>query len=343
MKTMLRRLLPALIALWLPAWGHAQALGSAPRHFVPQFEAWSKGAGPPLTRADVVLAYNTQYLPSGAVALGWTGNVTGCVVGTLAPAYEQATLMRINFFRRLAGLPGNVTHYADAKPLQARAAALIMDAQNALNHNPPPEWACYSSDGAAGAAKSNLALGYNGIAALDGYMDDAGAGNTAVGHRRWILYPPQASMGVGNTSEGGHALWVLGPFGSRPATPGGVAWPPQGFVPYQVLPATSNRWSLSYPGANFSSAQVSMTRNGVPLGAPTRETLANGYGDNTLVWRPVGVSYAAPSADITYRVSITGVSGSGVPASFQYDVIVIDPAAVLPGAACDLFCHGFEN
>jgi hypothetical protein len=124
-----------------------------------------------------------------------------------------------------------------------------------------------------------------------------------------------------------NALWVFdGNFGSdRPATRDGfVAWPNKGYVPYTVVPT---RWSLSYPGANFSGATVTVTSGGQAVQV-AKESVATGYGENTIVWRMEGRSDGAawpkPSADKTYHVRITGVGGA-VP-TFEYDVNVFDPA-----------------
>ena len=140
-----------------------------------------------------------------------------------------------------------------------------------------------------------------------------------------------------NPQWASNALWVFGPMGSRPSTPNGVSWPPQGYVPWQLLPE-SNRWSFSWNNANFSSASVSMTRNGVPLGAPSYETVQNGYGDNTLVWLPQGVTYSQPGQDVVYHVVVSGISGGGAPSSVAYDVIVIDPFVL----SDTIFSDGFD-
>ena len=50
----------------------------------------------------------------------------------------------------------------------------------------------------AAAGKSNLFLGRSGAGAIAGYMDDPGSGNTAAGHRRWIIDPRQTTMGSGS-------------------------------------------------------------------------------------------------------------------------------------------------
>jgi hypothetical protein len=319
---------------------HADAdieLGAAPQRFESQdTSGWIVRAEPKAgaTRADVVALYQTLFVPGNGVALAWSGTISPCAPGTTNIEHQNAVIARVNYHRRLVGLP-DVTLAPGTPVTQAQAAALMMSANNALNHMPPTTWTCYSADGNTGAMNSNLTLGAMGVAAIVGYMDDPGPGNTAVGHRRWILHPPRASMSTGDVPGGNtpprpaNALHVFGAQTTRPATPDGIAWPPAGFVPYQNLPVRSNRWSFSYPGANFASAQVTMSGPGgnVPL---TYEALATGFGDNTLVWLPTGVSYAQPSADTTYNVTVSGVSGAGVPASFSYSVTIIDPDAAPP-------------
>jgi hypothetical protein len=81
-----------------------------------------------------------------------------------------------------------------------------------------------------------------------------------------------------------------------------------------------------------------MTRNGTPLGAPSYESVQNGYGDNTLVWLPQGVTYAQPGQDVTYHVVVRGMTGGGVPSSIAYNVVVIDPYAI----GDEIFRNGFE-
>ena len=56
-----------------------------------------------------------------------------------------------------------------------------------------------------------------------------------------------------------NAVWVIDPStygGPRPGTRDVfVAWPPKGYVPYQVL---YNRWHFSYASADLSSATVTV-------------------------------------------------------------------------------------
>ncbi|MGL4233568.1 MAG: hypothetical protein ACRCWJ_19535, partial [Casimicrobium sp.] len=107
------------------------------------------------------------------------------------------------------------------------------------------------------------------------------------------------------------------------------------FVPYQVLPDVSNRWSFSWPNANMTNATVTVTKNGqniAILGYDSRDNL--GYGDATVVFRPnnnaangTAVSYANPGADQPYEVTVSNFSVSGVAQTVSYTVTVIDPAA----------------
>lgn len=286
------------------------------------------------TRDQVAQLYTRSYVPGSSVPLHWMGSVSGCNPGTTNLEHQQAVLDRVGYFRALVDLPA-VTLLSGMTTAQAQAAALMMTANNALSHFPPMTWLCYSADGASGAASSNIALGLNGVRAMDIFMDDFGPNNTAVGHRRWILFPPRAAMATGDTVgaattfRSANSLFVFGPTNTRPATPNGVAWPPAGFVPYQNLPAKSNRWSWSYPGADFTSATVTVTGPGGPIPV-TLETPGTGFGDNTLVFLPAGIPYAKPAADTTYTIKIAGITGSGVPSSTEYSVTVIDPAVAGP-------------
>ncbi len=334
----LRRALDPVALFFLASLAAGPSAGQpagAPRADVAQEAPDALASSPErLDRDQVVELYHTMFLASENVPMGWTGSVAGCAAGTTSPAYRQAVVDRLNYYRLLAGLPANVRLFADAKATDVQNAALMMSANNALSHSPPSSWLCYSASGANGAGNSNIALGYNGgIDAMDGYMDDNGSGNTAVGHRRWILYPPQANIATGDvpsgSQRGANSLWVLGPFGTRPSTANGVAWPPEGYVPWDMLPAISNRWSFSYPSANFASAVATLTG---PTGSSyslVYEAVANGYGDNTRVFRPTGFSYARPATDTTYSVAVAGVTSG--PASFAYKVTVIDAEQI--GAA----------
>ena len=127
--------------------------------------------------------YNNVYLPGNAVALTWTGSIAGCNPGTTNLAHQQAVIDRVNYFRALVELPAT-TLLSGTPTTQSQAAALMMSANDDLDHEPPVSWLCYSADGATGAGSSNLALGISGVGAIDLYMTDPGSGNITAGQRR---------------------------------------------------------------------------------------------------------------------------------------------------------------
>lgn len=286
------------------------------------------------SREDVRNFFNTVYQGSETFSIGWTGDLGSCTPGTTDPTFRGLVALRINFFRAMAGIPAGIT-LDDTFGAKNQQAALMMSANNSLSHYPPTTWTCYTTDGYDAAGNSNLALGNAGPDAITAYIDDFGGNNAVVGHRRWILYPQTQTMGTGDVPDTGpngsaNSTWVFdGNFGGpRPTTRDGfVNWPPPGYVPY---PVAFPRWSVSYPNANFTSATVTMSTNGVNIPV-TKEPVQNGAGENTLVWYPTGLNTSShydwprPAVDTVYSVNVQGVTGSGVPASFNYTVTVFDP------------------
>jgi len=286
----------------------------------------------PQNRAESSTFYQTGYPVPASVTIGWTGNHTTCDPGATSQAFQEATLQRVNYFRNMAGLPSVILSVDVNLQTQLQAAALMMSVNKSLSHNPPTSWKCYSADGVSGAA-SNLALGEIGWGAVNLHMQDAGGAPNILGHRRWILYPHFQEMISGDVPGGTDSLpagalkvYIAGP---RP-TPRDefVAWPPPGYVPYQVV---FPNWSFSYPGANFSGATISMTRNGASLDVTNLNSHTVDVGENTLGWTPklgLGVfdPWPKPKVDTVYTVNITNVIINGSPRNFSYQVIIFDPA-----------------
>lgn len=295
-------------------------------------------------RNAVVAAYHRYYLASENYAdvMNWTGNVASCDAGTIASAFRDKTLRRINYYRAQSGLSADI--YFDAtKNAKAQEAALIMAYENRLSHFPAVDFPgnpCLSPEGIDAAQHGNLALGSYGPGSIDRYMIDDGSFNTVVGHRRWLLYSQAQEMGSGSIPfnyiwpislpehNAANCVYVIGDFKAAPA-PQPVAFPNDGYVPWLLSPDSGEshpRWSYSYPGADFSSATVTMTQGGSPVPV-TQEPVATGYADNTLVWRPTGLPDAAPLADTTYTVHISGIKDAPF-STTTYDVTVIDPYTV---------------
>lgn len=324
-------------------------LGDAPR--APTDVSGLPGGGPqPRTvtggfsvdtgsREQVREFYNAVYTASSGTPINSTAVTTSCFPGTNSPAFVNATLCRINWFRALAGLPAAVTFDA-GESVKDQAAAVMMSANNQLQHvstNNWQGWSCVSSDGTNASANSNLALGNDGPDAISAYILDNGANNFEVGHRRWILYPQTRVMGTGdvppeNSYYSANATWVFDAnlYGPRPATRTPyVPWPPAGYVPYQVV---YPQWSFALSNADLSAATVTMTSNGVPVGVALQTYEAPGYGENTLVWYPTNLNPATATAfpfggaDTVYAVTVNNVTTPVGKKNFSYNVTLFDPA-----------------
>lgn len=298
------------------------------------------------SREEVRQFYRAVYFASENVPMNWTGSYNPGAAGDTAAAFKEATRLRINFFRALAGVPADVTFHS-VYSAKAQQTALMLSANKALDHFPPPTWTFYTPEGAEAAASSNLALGSAGPASIDGYVADAGANNAVAGHRRWLFYPQTLWMGTGDVAgDAAHppanALWVVdttpgGQFGApRPPTrTPETAYPPAGFVPY---PLVWPRWSFAHPGADFSAATVTMTRNGQPVVTALEPLSTSPVGEPTLVWVYDGQNpddetpHPRPASDTVYDIQVDNVRLAGAARDFAYRVVVFDPAVAGPDA-----------
>jgi uncharacterized protein YkwD len=280
------------------------------------------------SRAEVVARWYDTYFDNTPFA--WTGSVSGCAAGDTTDAFKAAVLRRLNYFRAMAGLNGDLT-LDPSSSAKAQQAALMMDANDRLSHTPTPDWRCYSADGDEAAGRSLLAYSSasaRNVGLLDGYMRDRGANNAAVGHRRWILYPELSRIGTGDAPQA-NALWVIFPGTSGAAGPA-IAWPPRGFVPRPLADPT-DRFSLSCPGANFSSASVVMRGDsGQPISVRVESRSDHGYGDNTIVWsidtaQSPTRGWDRGSADTRLDVELADVAGCDAGSRFSYSVTFITP------------------
>lgn len=267
-------------------------------------------------RDSAIDDYNQNYLGSEITSTGWTGSVSTCTAGSVSQASRDAVIKRINYFRRRVGLNDNCT-LDPSLYVQEQETALMMTANNTLSHTPPSSWTCYTAAGSTGAGSSNLALGTNTSGAVTAFINDYGTGNTACGHRRWILHSTKQQFSFGST-DNAMALYVFAS-GTNTTIPAYIAWPPKGYVPQSLI---FGRWSFSIPGANFGSATVTMTG---PSGNVSliQDPVANGYGDNTLVWEPTGV-ITNSTTDVTYTVTVSGITGA-TQSSYTYNVVIIKP------------------
>jgi len=281
----------------------------------------------PLYRSTAAWFFEHFHRPCEQTEMAWSGDHSVCDAGITSEALRDAVLQRVNYFRAMAGVPANVRldHEYSAG---AQDAAFMMSINGRLSHWPDESWSCYSVEGDEAAGKSLLFLGATAWHAVDGYVEDRGAVNEFVPHRRLLLYPHTKTMGTGDIPRtadrwAANALWVLGEMSvERPETRDGfVAWPPPGYVPYQV---TFARWSLSHDQADFDDATVVMALDGrkVPLRVLP---IVDGFGENTIVWEPETSVGECPEADLWYSVQVHNVRAGSRIQHFSYVVIVFDP------------------
>jgi len=271
---------------------------------------------PQTARDSAIDDYNTNYLGSAVTSTGWTGSTAGCNSGTVPQSTHDKVIMRINYFRRLVGLNDNTTLDA-SKFTRFQETALMMSANGQLSHSPPSSWLCWTQEGADGAAQANLSTNHSTYA-ITNFINDFGSGNTAVGHRRWILHSSKTQFSYGTTNTY-MALGVIGVAGGNTDIPPFIAYPPGDYIPQQLVFA---RWSFGIPGANFSAADVTMTGPGGNVTLSIISTVT-GYGDNTIVWEPQGINTTSTS-DVSYTVTVSGVTGASQ-ASYTYTVVIIKP------------------
>jgi hypothetical protein len=275
-------------------------------------------------RASVIAAYNAEFnrVEPGSA---WNGNVDACQSGTTSTAYQLSVLQRVNWYRDMAGLPA--VAYNTAFNQSAQDGALIGSAEGQLSHFPSSTAKCYTQSGLVGTSSSNLFLGRAGISAVDGYIDDFGDNNTAVGHRSWLLYRSLGPIATGDIETDGthysaNAIYVTGG-GGTPATPrdGFISWPPSGYVPDAVL---YDRWSFSLAGRSASFQNANVTITGPNGSIPVTVNDRSGFLDTGVVFTPAITSNKV-TTDTTYTVNITGITGitGGTTSSYSYQVTVI--------------------
>ena len=227
------------------------------------------------SREQVRQFYNAIYPASDGIPIDSSAVIANCDPGTNSTAFQNAVLLRINWFRAMSGIPADITFSASDDDAD-QSAALMMSANDQLQHDVSTNWSCYTSSGAAAAMVSDIALGTDGPDAITGYMWDYGSENTQVPHRRWLLYPQTQVMGTGDVPAQGNylaadATWVIDSNvnGPRPTTTYPfVAWPPPGFVPYSVV---YPQWSFALSNVSLGLATVTMQSNGVPMDVITQQ------------------------------------------------------------------------
>ena len=123
----------------------------------------------------------------------------------------------------------------------------------ALSHDPPPSWRAGRRTPRRLPAAATSALGFAGVAAVVGYLEDPGAGNPLVGPPPVDPRPAQPAHGLRRRRPARTAS-TPAPCGSSateapPPSDEVVTWPARGALPVASLIGDTGRWSLSAPAS----------------------------------------------------------------------------------------------
>jgi len=313
------------------------------------------------SRIDVVSFWHAVYQESEGYEgrIDWAG-----APGTTSAVFKGDVQRRLNYYRAMAGMradmgmnSGSVVLVTSETPTLARPsggttkgvaaqAAAYMVSRNSAEylpgggvangahnpHNPPTSWLSDTATARNGSFYSNLASGFFGPDAMDAYMHEndqssGGGVNSAVAHRRLILYSRRAEFSTGDVTQNGsnfsaNALYCAGNL-LDVTTPQFVAWPSEGYFPE---PLSTKYWSLSFPDADFSSATVTMSHVGGGAISTSIVSRAETYGDKTLVWLPTEAQMpSSDAADQSINVTVENIVIGGVSQNYSYSVVLINP------------------
>jgi uncharacterized protein YkwD len=243
----------------------------------------------------------------------WEAGADNCDDGTLNPESIDDGIRRINLYRWLVGLyPVYNRRESNA---YAQPCAIMMKENGTLNHSPPSDWECYSSEGASGAGHSNLAMGSRDPAgSIEQFIADSRT--TSLGHRRWILDPPYLPAGIGH-AESWNCTYVM--TGGNTSDLDWVAYPAPGPFPKQ---AVLGKWSLGAWG--FDQDQTTVTVKDLTAGTEEQPSFyfpTGWYGSlSYLAFEP-----SSEQAGHDYEVTVTGVRpDSSQTVTVTYTVQLVD-------------------
>jgi len=247
----------------------------------------------------------------------YSGDPSACEPGELYSPGPENALRQVNLYRWMAGLPPVTLD--PGKSADAQACAVMMDANDDIEHVPPSSWDCRAVAALSAAKLSNLAT-TAAVQAVDLYMIDTGVPNR--GHRRWILSNTLGPVGVGSTRDYS-CLHVIGGTGRAGAR--WTAWPPPGDFPIQAvrtLPWTrleAAGWSIQSDELDLRGAEVRVFRDGQELPVVVNSRLDTGYGSTFAISvRPDGWTMQVGR---TYSVAVRGLKED-----IDYDIDVVDCA-----------------
>jgi hypothetical protein len=259
-----------------------------------------------------------NYYQTSVTAFAWTGDAAACTEGSVGVATQERVLKRINFYRRMVGLPTNcvLTTLLNEK---AQKAALMMQSNQRITGTPNVSWSCYSVDGANAWTNALLLDNNTASDAIDTWIVDDDDATGALLARRWLLFSRVKTYGHGSSSSFA-ALYCKHNFNNPPTTlplPEFIAYPPKGYIVTDLF-YPNMRWSFSIPNADFKTAAVTVKNSDGVAIQTIKYPVLDLEADNTFVFQP-RLTFAL-TKDTKFSVTIANVKVGGSLKTFNYDV-----------------------
>ena len=282
----------------------------------------------------------SNWVPTLQVPVGWTGNASGCVAGSISPQANNAILGAVNYMRTVAGVPP-LTQDATLTT-NAQAAALMLQATGYPYPGGTPHvrttdgWLCSTPEGIADGGVENVAYSsapFTSDAAtpLSGLMGDRGVPN--LGHRSNILLSIGTSAGIGEATN----MFVLKVgYNWDLAISNDYAWPAAGYTPYEVASiSTNNTWAFYPNSGDASAANVTVLKNGQPLSGVQLVggvwNAAQGSQNTAVSWTMPTLARPAIGGVDDYTVTVSGITGRAE-TSVIYHVYIFNAAEASVGS-----------
>jgi uncharacterized protein YkwD len=250
--------------------------------------------------------------------------------GVVKQSVLEEALAKVNYLRKLAGVPGDLTLNSDYTN-KAQHGAVLMDANDVMSHYPtkptdmPQD---FYELGYAGTSKGNIHFqwsSYNGVktgndsllVAIKSWMADSRGDNNIenVGHRRWILNPRARQTGFGISSRGGYSVMYVRDDGRGDSHPYDyIPWPVKNAHPMDYFDSETP-WSVTLHGSVYekcgSGVKVKLTRtrdgktwNFSGTGSDGYFNVSDTVYEECIIFRPGNVEYQKGE---TWSVEVTGL------------------------------------
>jgi len=255
-------------------------------------------------------------------------DIQTCYEGILKDSEKQKALEELNFIRSLHGLNPVIYNYED--DIYTSKAALIIVANEELNHYPDQSYKCWTEEGEFGSSHSNLYMSWGWEGKIPksedfviGWIIDEGI--ESLGHRRWMLSPFLSNTSYGRVDILDFTGAVIKVVNDEinPSNVDFVAYPYEEYprnlflknwyLSFSVVADRNNLWNNEK--VDFSDAVIEIhNEDGETLQVNSIYYDNEGYGiPNNLQWKANEIKYG-----IKYTVNINNVKIAGINKNYEY-------------------------